>query len=270
MRFCTGHRCKSPNACSLEPMHDPYMIVPTTNSLPDGDKGNIMRMPCKRLLPHNCLSICRLNTSAPQSGTALTALQTPRKCSVHNCAPSASGTSRELRSPFVNISFHEQGWVPDHCVTKEQQLHWRMCEPSNTSTMLHESQKTGQGTSRENQGENLPALPCNTSGAVGAKRKTTPLRRSTTNTRTCLVSTQNMHLKTGARQRKDVRGPVSSCSLPLCGRSTKTFPHSWMTSLQIDSLSHWTLHAIVFDSARFSAHRCLMPCSTSAAFANDW
>ena len=40
--------------------------------------------------------------------------------------------------------------------------------------------------------------------------------------------------KTGARQ----QGSVSSCSLPLCGRSTKTFPHSWMTCLEIDSLSH--------------------------------
>ena len=67
-----------------------------------------------------------------------------------------------------------------------------------------------------------------------------------------------MHLKTGARQHKDVRGSVSSCSLPLCGRSTKTFPHSWMTCLQIDSLSHWTLHDIVFHSARISAQRQLM------------
>ena len=72
-------------------------------------------------------------------------------------------------------------------------------------------------------------------------------------------TTQNMHLKTGARQRKDVSGSVSSCSLPLCGRSTNTFPHTWMTCLQIDSLSHWTLHDIVFYSFRFSAQRQLMP-----------
>ena len=73
------------------------------------ETGNRRRMPCMRLFLHNCLLICRLNTSAPQTGTALTALQTPRKCYVHNCAPSASGTSQVLRSPFVNNSFHEQG-----------------------------------------------------------------------------------------------------------------------------------------------------------------
>ena len=109
----------------------------------------------------------------------------------------------------------------------------------------------------------LPALS-------GQKRKTTPLRSSSTDRRTCLVSAQNMHLKTGARQHKNVRGSVRSCSMPRCGRSTKTFPHSWMTCLQINSLSQWTLHDIVFHSARFSAQRQLMPCFTSAAFANDW
>ena len=70
---------------------------------------------------------------------------------------------------------------------------------------------------------------------------------------------KNMHLKTGAKQHEDVRGSVSSCSLPLCGRYTQTFQHSWMTCLQIDSLSHWTLHDIVFHSTRFSAQRQLMP-----------
>ena len=133
------------------------------------------------------------------------------------------------------------------------------------------SHETSQGTNREKQGEHLPALrPAKLPAQSGSNRKTTPLRRSSTDRRTCLVSTQNMHLKTDARQHKDVRGSVSSCSLPLCGRSTKTFPHSWMTCLQIDSLSHWTLHDIVFHSARFSAQRQLMSCFTRAAFANNW
>ena len=44
-----------------------------------------------------------------QTRTALSALQAPRKCSVHNCAPSASDTSRVFRSLSVNNNFHEQG-----------------------------------------------------------------------------------------------------------------------------------------------------------------
>ena len=36
------------------------------------------------------------------------------------------------------------------------------------------SHKSGQGTNRENSGENLPALPCKTSRAVGAKRSPAP------------------------------------------------------------------------------------------------
>ena len=197
-----------------------------------------------RLFLHNCLSICRLNTSAPQTGTAITALQTPRKCSVHNCAPSASGTSQVLRSPFVNNSFHEQG------MSSRPFGSGKLTETTKEKICLH-----------------CPAkLPAQT----GEKRQTTPLRRLSTDRRTCWVSAQNVHLKAGARQRKDVRGSTSSCSLPLCGRSTKTFPHSWMTCLRIDSLSHWTLHDIVFHSARFSAQRQLVPCFTSAAFASDW
>ena len=70
--------------------------------------------------------------------------------------------------------------------------------------MLRESQKQVREPTEKKQGDNLPALPCKTSGAVGAKRKTTPLRRSNTDKRTRLVSTQNTHLKTGARQRMDV------------------------------------------------------------------
>ena len=58
---------------------------------------------------NRCLSTHRLNTSAPQTVTALSALQAPRKCSVHNCAPSASDTLRVSRSPPANNNFHEQG-----------------------------------------------------------------------------------------------------------------------------------------------------------------
>ena len=131
-----------------------------------------------------------------------------------------------------------------------------MCEPSNTPTMSYES-RIGSGNQQRKPGrKSARTAPQNFWRSRG---KTTPLRRPSTDRRTCLISAQNMHLKTGARQRKDMRGFVSSCSLRLCGRSTKTFPHSWMTCLQIDSLSHWTLHDIVFHSARFSALRQLMP-----------
>ena len=147
-------------------------------------------MSCMRLFPHNCLSIRKLNTSAPHTVTALSALRAPRMCSVHNCAPSASGTSRMLRPPFVNNDFHEQGMDFRPLRDKKKQLHWRMCEPSNTPTKLHESRIGSGNQKRKKQGEHLPALPRKTSGAVGAKRKTTPLRRPCTDRRTCLVSTQ--------------------------------------------------------------------------------
>ena len=149
-------------------------------------------------------------------------------------------------------------------MTKEQQLHWRMRDPSHTPTMLHESH-IGQGTNREKQGENLhcPAkLPAQSGQKESRCAATAP-------TEGRVWSPHKLHFKTGARQHKDVRVSVSSCSLPLCGRSTKTFPHSWMTCLQTDSLSHWTLHDIVSHCARSSAQRQLMPCFTSAAFAND-
>ena len=139
------------------------------------------------------------------------------------------------------------------------QIH-RQCCTSHKKRVRGPTEKTGRKS----------ACPAKLPAQSGQKRKTSPLRHPSSDRRTCLVSADNMHLKTGARQHKDARGSVSSCSLPLCGRSTKTFPHSWMTCLQIDSQFHWTLQDIVFHSARFSAQRQLMPCFTSAAFANDW
>ena len=71
-----------------------------------------------------------------------------------------------------------------------------------------------------------------------------------------MVSTQNMHLKTGARQRKDVRGSVNSFSLPLCERSTKNFPKLLDdVSSKFDSLSHWT--------SRHCISQCAVQCATT-------
>ena len=188
MRFCTGHRGKSPIACLLEPctIRARLCAQQTLYLTETREAGHRRRMSCMRLFLHNCLSIRRLNTSAPHTVTALSALQAPRTCSVHNCA---SGTSRMLRPPFVNNDFHEQGMdfrplrdkkktAAGGCVSL--QIHRQSCT----------SHKSGQGTNREKNGEHLPALPRKTSGAVGAKRKTTPLRRPCTDRRTCLVSTQ--------------------------------------------------------------------------------
>ena len=131
------------------------------------------------------------------------------------------------------------------------------------------SHKTGQGTNREKQRKSVCTALQNFRRCRG-KKDNNPAAPFQHRQKDVFGLHTNLHLKTGARQHKDVRGCVSSCSLPLCGRSTETFPHSWMTCLQIDSLSHWTLHDIVFRSARFSAQRQLMPRFTSAAFANDW
>ena len=153
------------------------MIVHTTNSLSDGDKGN------RELKAHAVHA-----TLSPQLSADL---QTQHFCTTNwDCALSASDTSQvlcpQLRSQRIKhfasvpLTLREQqlsrarDGFPDHCVTKEQQLRWRMCKPPISSTMLHESQKTCQGTNRENLGENPPALPCKTSGAFGAKRRKQP------------------------------------------------------------------------------------------------
>ena len=70
-----------------------------------------------------------------------------------------------------------------------------------------------------------------------------------------MVSAQNMHLKTGARKHEEVRGSVSSCVLTLCGRSTKTFPHCWISCLQIDSFS--------LETSRYCISKCAVQCATT-------
>ena len=64
------------------------------------------------------------------STTALPALPTLRECSVHLPRTTASAS---------------KGWIPDHCVTKEQQLHWRVSEPSKLHRHCCTSHKSGQG-----------------------------------------------------------------------------------------------------------------------------
>ena len=92
-------------------MHDPYMIVHATNSLPDGDKGNREQ---KAHAQHASLSpqlsvdlqtklFCSTNWDC-----ALSASDTSQVLCPQHCAPSAEGTSRVLRSPFVKNSFNEQ------------------------------------------------------------------------------------------------------------------------------------------------------------------
>ena len=132
-------------------MHDPCMIVHTTNSPPGRDKGSWTQ---EAPAVHATLS--------PQLSVNP---QTQHFCTTNcNCAPSASGTSQvlcpQLRSQrlrhFASVPFTLRERLPrardgfqTHCVTKEQQLHWRV------SCLT--SHKTGQGTNREKQGENLPA-----------------------------------------------------------------------------------------------------------------
>ena len=116
--------------------------------------------------------------------------------------------------------------------------------------------KNGSGNQQRKPGRKSACTACKASGAVGqGGGSNDPAAPPSTDRRTCLVSAQTC-TQTCARQRNYVRGSVSSCSLPLCGRSTKTFPHSWMTCLQIDSLSHWTLHDIVIS-------QCAVPCATT-------
>ena len=148
-------------------------------------------------------------------------------------------------------------------MTKEQQLHWRVSEPSNTPTMLHESQNRS-GNQRRKKEKICLHCPAKLPAQLGQKGKQ-PRYAAPAPTEGRVRSPHKHAPQNGCETTKDVRGSVSSCSLPLCGRSIKSSPHSWMTRLQIDSLSHWTLHGNVFHSARFSAQRQLMPCFTRTA-----
>ena len=141
MRFCTRHRGQSPIACLLEPctIRARLCAQQTLYLTVTREAGHRRRMSCMRLFLHNCLSIRRLHTSAPHTVTALSAPQAPRECSAHRSRTTTS-TSK--------------GWTPDHCATKKKQLHWRMCEPSNTPTKLHESQIGSGNQQRKKQGEN--------------------------------------------------------------------------------------------------------------------
>ena len=85
MRFCT-----TSNRLSLL---DPCMIVHTTNSLLDRDKGSWA-----------CRACDSFSTTVSRSADYNTSATTNS-----DCALSASGTSQVFRSPHVNNDFHEQG-----------------------------------------------------------------------------------------------------------------------------------------------------------------
>ena len=112
---------------------------------------------------------------------------------------------------------------------KKQQLHWWMCEPSNSPTKSHKSQ-VGLGNLQRNNGRKAACTALQNSRRTSGENPGAPARPLTEGR----VWSQHKHAPQNGREttRKDVRGSVSSCSLTLCGRSTKTFPHSWMTCLQ--------------------------------------
>ena len=159
-------------------------------------------------------------------------LQTQQFCSTNwDCAPSATGTSRVLRSPFVNNSFHEQGMgstlLRDKRATTALADVCALKYIDNVARVI----KNGSGNQQRKPGRKTACTALQNIQRSRAKRKTTPLRRPSTDRRTCSVSAQNMHLKTGARKHKELRRSVSSCVLTLCGRSTETFPHCWISCL---------------------------------------
>ena len=108
--------------------------------------------------------------------------------------------------------------------------------------------------------------------ACRRENQNTPLRwpdRRTCSLDTQICAPQNRCNGMLCQKKKDVQGSVSSRSL-FCRCNDNSFPRVHTMYLQIDFVSHWTRHDIVFHGMRFSAHRQLMSCLTSAAFANDW
>ena len=99
-----------------------------------------------------------------------------------------------------------------------------------------------KGTDRRRRTKNCLHCPAKTRRQQ-RENKTTPLCRLRTPAQGRVCSPhKTVYLKTGARQHKDVRGSVSSCSFPLCGRNTKLPYTPGRRVLKIDSQSHWTLH----------------------------
>ena len=128
---------------------------------------------------HKCLSIRRLNTSAPQTVTALSALQAPRKTAL----PAPQALCECSAHPSRTTTSTSKGWIPDHCVTKEQQLHCQMREPSNTPTMSHESQ-IGSRNHQRKLGRKSACTALQNFQRSRGKKKTTPLRGPSTDRRT--------------------------------------------------------------------------------------
>ena len=128
-------------------------------------------------------------------------------------------------------------------------------EPSNTSTLLHESQERVREPT-ENTSEKI-CLLCSrkTSGAVGAKKENNPTAAPSVLPEGRVWSP---HKTCTSKRVRDNRRTCRDPTVHVCCRfadEAQLFPHSWMTCLQIGSLSHWTLHDIVFHGARFGVQR---------------
>ena len=111
--------------------------------------------------------------------------------------------------------------------------------------------------------------PCKKPPAQTGKKQNVPLCRTSAPTEGRLWSLRKNcapqnRCNGKPRQHRDVKGSVNACSLSLCRCNSKPFSHIGTIRLQIDSVSHWTLHSIVFHGTRFSAHRQLMAHFTSA------
>ena len=124
----------------------------------------------------------------------------------------------------------------------------------------------GCGKNKDNQtkGENLPALPatCRNLRHRRQKTKRPAVQAQHTNRRTCSVSAQKLctaKLVQPEAETTQGRERIRQCMFAVALQTQyKTFSHTCMTCLQIDSVSHWTLYIIVLHGTRFSAQRQLM------------
>ena len=132
------------------------------------------------------------------------------------------------------------------------------------------SHKQVRKPTEKNKEKNLLAPPCKTSGAVGGNKENIPAA-PLQHRQKDVFGLHTKHAPQNGCETTQGRGRIRQFMYAAALRTKhKHFPTLLDTCLQIDSLSHWTLHDIVFHSARFSTQRQLMPCFTSAAFANDW
>ena len=192
------------------------MVVHTTNSLPDGDEGNKTQ---EDNAAHATLCLCPQLFVDPQTQHFRTT-----NC---DCAFSGPGTSQVLcpQLRFQRLVAQVKSRVREPKPTEKTRE--KLCLHCPAKLLAQSGEK-----------ENNTAAPAQ-------HRQKDVFGLHTT-----------MHLKTGARQRNDVGGPLVHVRCRFADEAQTVLPHSWMTCLQ-------KLLAVSLDTSRHCISQCTIQCATT-------